>query len=329
MLLGTVRRQATLASGAAGLVLCTLLALWGQHPAPASSSSATPQRSAPPPPHTAAAHAALPASPFGAMPAGVRAAAETAPGPDTLLQPGLRDALEALLLDAGEAPTPQALKERLAPLIARHFTPAQAARALELAGRYVDYRVALGTLAAPADMADPDTLGNALQARRALRQRYFDGAEYSALFQEGDALDTFTLARLQALHNADLSAAQRQAALQRAEAALPEAERTARAAATQQLAVAAQTATFDAQGLDDQARYAARRAQYGDAAAQALARLDGEERDWQARLSQYAQAQSGNTTPQALATLRQQLFTPQEQLRLDAALALRSTASRQ
>ena len=59
-------------------------------------------------------------------------------------------------------------------------------------------------------------------------------------------------------------------------------------------------------------------------AGQALARLDREEQHWQQRLDQYSQAraQQGDGTA-ALQQLRQQLFSADEQQRVDAALALR------
>ena len=77
-----------------------------------------------------------------------------------MLAPGLRYALEALLAAAGEAPDPQTLKQRLEALVGQHFPPDLATRALALAYRYVDYRVALG-LNGPGDLpaAPPVTPG--------------------------------------------------------------------------------------------------------------------------------------------------------------------------
>ena len=57
-----------------------------------------------------------------------------------------------------------------------------------------------------------------------------------------------------------------------------------------------------------------------------LARLDREERDWNARLDQYQQARSAGQDSARLDQLRQTLFTPEEQLRLEGALGLRSPA---
>ncbi|MFT4243761.1 MAG: lipase secretion chaperone [Acidovorax sp.] len=240
-----------------------------------------------------------------------------------MLTPGLRDSLEALLADAGEASDPQALKQRLAALVSAHFPAELAARALALAGRYVDYRVALGRLTAPKDPADPAALRDALEARHRVRQQFFDDAEYDALFARSDELDRYTLARLEIARNPDLSAEQRAQALRAAESELAPERLAERAAATAHLAAAAQTAAFDAQNTSDYARHTARSAQYGEAAAHALAQLDREERDWQQRLDQYSQARAQGDGA-ALQQLRQQLFTADEQQRVEAALALRS-----
>ena len=53
-----------------------------------------------------------------------------------------------MLLDAGDATTPEELSAGSASL-RKHFGADLATRALALAERYVDYRVALGTLKAP------------------------------------------------------------------------------------------------------------------------------------------------------------------------------------
>ena len=243
---------------------------------------------------------------------------------DPLLVHGLRDTLEAMMLEAGDASDPATLKQRLAALVGQHFPAALAARALALAERYVDYRVALGRLRSPPDATDPAALRASLQARHEVRLQFFDGPEYDALFAREAELDRYSLARLEIARNTTLTPAQRQQALQAAEAELPAERRAERSASTAHLDVAAQTAAFNAQNTDATTRHAARQAQYGEAAAQALGQLDREEQDWQQRLTQYSQAraQQGDHSA-AVQQLRQQLFSAEEQLRIDAALALR------
>ena len=84
-------------------------------------------------PAQALARATPPPHPLGQGPTTPGAA-----GNDPLLTPGLRDAIEAMLHDAGEAGSPDALKLRLEALVGQHFAPELTTRALALARRYVD-----------------------------------------------------------------------------------------------------------------------------------------------------------------------------------------------
>jgi len=243
---------------------------------------------------------------------------------DPLLTPGLRDTLEALLLAAGEAPEPQRLKQRLEGLVSQFFPPQVATRALALAHRYVDYRVALGRLQAPADLRDPQALRQALAARQTVRRAYFETDEFQALFAADAEMDQYLLARLEIERSPSLTAEQKQGALQQAEGALGPALQAQRAAAVAHVGVAQQSAAFDAQGTNASTRFTARSAQYGAEAAQRLAQLDAQEQQWQLRLGQYQTAVGSAATETRLAQLRDEIFTPQEQLRLNAALALRA-----
>jgi lipase chaperone LimK len=243
---------------------------------------------------------------------------------DPLLVDGLRNTLEALLLEAGDANDPAALKQRLAALIGSHFPKALATRALALAERYVDYRVALGQLRAPQDLTDPRAVRDALEARHKVRLQYFEGAEYDALFAREAELDRYTLARLEIARNIQLTPEQRAQALQAADSELPQQRRAERSAATEHMTAAAQTAAFNAQNADPHTRHAARSAQYGEAAAHAMAQLDRDEQLWQQRLDQYSQARAQQGDGAALQQLRLQLFSADEQQRVEAALALRT-----
>ena len=251
--------------------------------------------------------------------------ATTGHSADPLLVHGLRDTLEALLLEARaeDASNPASLKQRLAALVGQHFPAELATRALALAERYVDYRVALGQLRTPQDLNDPAALRESLQARHRVRQQFFDGPEYEALFAREADLDRYTLARLEIAHNPGLTAEQRAQALRDAENELPEARRTERAEATVHIDAAAQTAAFNAQNTDERTRHAARSARYGETAAHNMARLDREEQHWQQRLAQYDQARAQQGDGPGLQQLRQQLFSEEEQPRIKAALALR------
>lgn len=240
---------------------------------------------------------------------------------DPLLTNDLHYTLEALLWQAGSASDPSLLKQHLAELVGRRFPPTLAARAVELSGRYVDYRVALGALRPPQDSTDLQVLRNALKTRQAMRLQFFDDAEYSALFAREDELDRYSLARIEAVRNPRLTPEQRMDALKATEQLLTKERMAERKTAVEHMAVAAQTAVFNARSTDSDTRHAERSARYGEAAAHALAALDREEQYWQQRLDLYSQASSGSSSD--LQLLRQQRFTPEELQRLDAALALR------
>ena len=241
---------------------------------------------------------------------------------DPFLTPDLRYQIEAMLLDAGDATTPEELKLRLSQLVHKHFAADLATRALALAERYVDYRVALGMLKAPRP-DDPTALRNSLNARERLRERYFAPEEHEALFERESALDRYTLARLEIQHNTGLAKEEKARALKDAEAELPPEQRADRAHAVAHLGAAVQAQDFETRGVDERTRYQLRSATYGTDAAQALARLDHEERAWNQKLDDYAAAKAHD--PGQMQALRERLFTPQEQLRLEAALALRQS----
>lgn len=245
---------------------------------------------------------------------------------DAFLSPDLRQTFEAMLFEAtggSDLRDLAVLKTRLLALVPRYFPAQYTTRATALMERYVDYRVALGSLKPPTDPGDPRALRAALDARQQVREQNFTSEEYEALFAPEARLDRYTLARIEIERNSALTAVQKQAALKDAEGGLSDAQRAERDAATTHLEVASQTAGFDAQGTAATERYAQRRVQYGDAAAARLGQLDREEGDWQARLNDYAGAQARKVSPEQLQLLRQQLFSQQEQLRVEAALAAR------
>lgn len=321
------RRRAALALVAA-LVLGAGVWLAARAPDAGSAASGTAPGSAALPPwggtQGAQAHRGS-ADPFMTPgPAGQ----QSGPLADPLLRPGVRYAIDELLnaaLLAGDTNDPAELKRRLDTLVGQHFGAEVRERALALALRYVDYRTALGKIPPPADLSDAQAVRDAMQARDGIRQQFFEPAEYEALFAEEAALDRHTLARLDIDADHRLTPEQRAQALRTAEESLPPAMRAQREAATAQLGVAQQTAALEARAADEATRFAERSARYGAAAAQALAARDADERQWQQRLDQYQQARATNGDGPALQQLRQQLFSPEERLRVDAALALRGT----
>ncbi len=324
-----MKRSRTLAGVCVALAAATAAVVWWLAPQTwPGAEDQRPQAGAPAVHHGSAAPRTA-ARPMDDSFFAARRAVDSTQSADPLLVNGLRDTLEALLMQAQAdgAADPAALKQRLAALVGQHFPAALATRALALAERYVDYRVALGQLRTPQDLTDPQALRESLEARHKIRQQFFDGPEHDALFAREADLDRYTLARLEIARNTQLTAEQRAQALRQADSELPEARRAERAATTEHMNAAAQTAAFNAQNTDERTRHAARSAQYGETAAHAMAQLDREEQHWQQRLDQYSRAHSQNQAQQgdgaALQQLRQQLFSNEEQQRIDAALALR------
>lgn len=252
---------------------------------------------------------------------------------DSFLTEHLQQTFEDMLLEAtasGDVRDVAVLRQRLNALVGKYFSPELVQRATALLARYVDYRQALGQLAAPTDPADPSAMRAALQARDRVRQQYFSAEEHEALFAQDERLDRYTLARLGIERQTQLSAEQKRAALDVAAQGLSDSQRAQRSAAVQHLDVQTQTAAFDSRNTPAAERHAQRSAQYGEPAASRLAQLDGQERQWQNNLDQYAQAMAAlpvNASAeqrQQLDQLRQQLFTPEQQLRVDAGLELRA-----
>lgn len=315
-------RAGHLATAAALLASALLAVHWWPQPAPTPAPAAHARAPAP----GAAQAARAPPRPDLPLPRHDEPATDSAHAlADPLLTQGVRYTLEALLAQAGEASDPSVRKQRLAGLMGNHFPEDQALRALALAERYVDYRVALGALRVQhPHAADPHSLEHALAAREHIRRQFFDDAEYAALFAREVALDRYTLARQAISRTPGLTPAQRDLALQATDALLPPERLAQRHASTAHLAVAAQTQAFEAQHVDSAQRHAVRSAQYGEAAAQALARLDQEEQHWQQRLTLYQRAQAAHGSDSvAVQQLRAQLFSEAEWPRIDAALALR------
>ena len=75
---------------------------------------------------------------------------------------------------------------------------------------------------------------------------------------------------------------------------------------------------MNAQALSAEFRFAERAQNYGAEAAARLAQLDNESQRWNARLDQYANADSDSRQQ-----LRKTLFSAEEALRLDASVDLR------
>lgn len=273
-------------------------------------------------PAPAVASAALPAA-SSAQPAVPTAASGTSPhAPDPLLTPALLRTFEQML-DGSQARDREGLMAEMRAKIDRYLPPEWRVRALGLLERYIDYRTALEALPA-ASIGDPAGLRRILDARAGIRSRYFAPEEVEGLFGAEEKFDRFSVEKLEIERNANLTPEQKRQALAKTEETwLTPEQRADRTASVAQLAVGEQTAALEARGASPQERFEERSKQYGHEAAQRLAALDQQEQDWQSRLSRYAAADEATR-----AQLQAELFTPQEALRLQAALEMRAADAR-
>lgn len=244
----------------------------------------------------------------------------------------LRDLFDYFLSLVGEEPLAQ-IQARVAAYLGMHLPAAARDQALDLFRRYVAYGEARGRLGAEAGGSSSAMEADALAARlgqlEALQQQHFSAAERAAFFGADNAEDRYTVARLAVWQDAHLSAADKARQLQALKEALP-ADLRARLTAAD--AVADLRAVTEAWARDGGAPEVLREARLrlvGESATTRLEALDAQRAQWRERVTAYlAQRQaveadaslSVTQRTAALAQLRQQGFTPQEQLRLDAAM---------
>ena len=200
----------------------------------------------------------------------------------------------------------------------KEIPPHLHASALDLLRRYMNYGEDSMSLPA-AELGNLNALRNMLAMRDVMRQKFFTGAEIEGLFGEQTRHDQFFMKKLEIQQRADLTTDQRRVAIDTAEQTLlNDAQRAARTEALLHLNASAQTEAMNAQAMSADSRFVERAQSYGAEAAARLAQLDDEAQRWNTRLDQYAKADSDSREQ-----LSKTLFTAEEALRLDAALALR------
>ncbi|HEX7864561.1 MAG TPA: lipase secretion chaperone [Variovorax sp.] len=244
---------------------------------------------------------------------------------DPLLTPDLLRIFEQMLNDsqARDRGDKEGLMAEMRAKIDKYLPPEWRVRALGLLERYIDYRYALEALPV-ASIGDPAGLRRILDARAGIRSRYFAPEEVEGLFGANEKFDRFSVEKLEIERNRNLTPEQKREALAKTEETwLTPEQRADRIATKAQLAVGEQTAALEARGASPQERFAERSQRYGHEAAQRLATLDQQEQDWQSRLSRYAAADEATR-----AQLQAELFTPQEALRLQAALEMRAAGEK-
>lgn len=171
-----------------------------------------------------------------------------------------------------------------------------------------------------------EQLRNRLNGARQARSRHFTPTEIKQLFGDRDIEEEQALARLEIQQDKTLSAEQKLARLAALDAQLPPEQRKLREQPLEHASLQNDVENLRKQGASEAQIYQLRAQRAGPEAAQRLAALDQEEQHWQQRVDNYlaARGQILNSQQQpgereaAIQRLRQEKFSPQEQLRLSA-----------
>ncbi len=176
---------------------------------------------------------------------------------------------------------------------------AAAAEALNILRGYLAYKQGLTRFEASTDRAGNSqdaqmaTVADvkAAMARRSAARRQHLGAEVAdVFFKEDEAYDAYTVQRLEANANTSLSAADKEAAIVRAEQLLPPDKRARAQQERKEADLNQRIATLQAQGGNADAIRALRTELYGAPEAQRLAVVDQEQAAWTQRLQNYRSA---------------------------------------
>lgn len=216
----------------------------------------------------------------------------------------------------------------------RHALPATAAAQGEAAlESYLAYREAMAALPASAPVAadsrelDTAALRAQKEQGKALRARYMDAEMAAAFYADEDAYDSYTLARLDLMRDASLSATEKAARSTALIDTLPPALQESVRAASLYTNLRDLTTDWQLRGGTATELRSIREAAVGAEAADRLEALDEQRAAWQSRVDDYLRARAailaapglaGSEKDRQIADLRAQRFTPEEQLRLGA-----------
>jgi lipase chaperone LimK len=210
----------------------------------------------------------------------------------------------------------------------RKLSPAAAAQAKILLNHYINYKREL--VAIEKNLKPGTSLASGIRARleaiKKTRAKFFSSTETAGLFGFTDTYDQDALARIEIDEDKTLNAEQKKAKIAQLDANLPPVLREAKEAPLRIAKVEEAVAQMRAKGGTDQDVYQFRSKAFSPEAATRLADLDREEDKWKARINTYLAArkqilQSNQEPTQqsaAIDALRQQQFSPEEQVRLPA-----------
>ncbi len=173
--------------------------------------------------------------------------------------------------------------------LSRKLSPAAAAQAKRLMGRYLDYRRALAEVdKIPAIQGTTaDAVRGRLLAMQKVRAKFFNAKESEGLFGFSDAYDRDAVARLEIADDKTLSEAEKAKRFAAVDAARPPAVREAQDAPLQLARMEQDAQKIRAAGGSEQDVYQMRAKTFSADAAAGLAALDQEEAQWKTKYAAY------------------------------------------
>lgn len=237
-------------------------------------------------------------------------------GQDLVLSPDLIRRFEYHLTAVGERSLAQ-IREAIVKDITAELNEKSQKEALRILDAYLKFKTALGSVNQP-KMTEISgaALARHFRSIRDLRALYFQPSEITALFGNVDEYDDYTAKKLAIVQNKSLSEADREAQLQYLKNTLSAESRAHVEQPVVHLTLAAKEEQARQQGATPAEIQQIRSNMVGADAAKRLEALDREEAAWKARIKQYQEARAAS--PDSAQQLKNNLFTPQEQLRLAA-----------
>lgn len=199
---------------------------------------------------------------------------------------GVRRVFDYFLSTLGEEDI-EMIKARIAAYLGEQLPPVAAQQAWRLLNNYLDYQQALREL--PLQSRDAPGVREAMRQRQQLRQVWLGAEVAEAFFGFEDALDNFTVARMEIMENPHLSDEEKQRQVMMLEHNLPAPIIEAKQRLLAPVEVGKQVAALRERGASEAEVRALREQRFGAEAAARFEQLDEERAQWDARYQDYAQ----------------------------------------
>lgn len=207
-----------------------------------------------------------------------------------LVSIGVRRVFDYFLSTLGEEDL-ETIKARIAAHLDEHLPAPAAQQAWRLLNNYLDYQHALSEL--PLQSRDAKGVRDAMKQRQQLRQVWLGAEVADAFFGFEDALDNFTVARMEVMENPNLSDQEKQHQVMMLEQNLPAPILEAKQRLLAPVDVGKQVAALRESGASEAQVRALREQTFGAEAAARFEQLDRERAQWDARYRDYSERRAG------------------------------------